>query len=36
MQTFLTRLGNVGLTMLISVAVLSFTLAAWNVTVAGA
>jgi hypothetical protein len=32
MHTLLTRLGNTGLTILISVSILSFTLAAWNVT----
>jgi hypothetical protein len=32
MQAFVTRLANAGLTILISVSIFSFTLAAWNVT----
>jgi hypothetical protein len=32
MNAFLTRLGNAGLTILISVSILSFSLAAWNIT----
>lgn len=35
MNAFLTRLGNAGLTILISVSILSFTLAAWNMTTPG-
>ena len=35
MNAFLTRLGNAGLTILISVSILSFTLAAWNITTPG-
>jgi hypothetical protein len=36
MNDFLTRLGNAGLTILISVSILSFSLAAWNMTTPGA
>jgi len=36
MQAFVTRLGNAGLTILISVSIFSFSLAAWNVTGFGA
>ena len=36
MNALLTRLGATGLTMLISVAILSFSLAAWNMTALGA
>jgi hypothetical protein len=36
MQAFVTRLANAGLTVLISVSIFSFTLAAWNVTGVGA
>ena len=36
MNAFLTRLGNAGLTILISVSILSFSLAAWNMTTPGA
>ena len=32
MNAFLTRLANTGLTILISVAILSFSLAAWSIT----
>jgi hypothetical protein len=35
MNAFLTRLGNAGLTLLISVSILSFSLAAWNITTPG-
>jgi len=35
MNAFLTRLGNTGLTILISVSILSFSLAAWNMTTPG-
>jgi hypothetical protein len=35
MNDFLTRLGNAGLTILISVSILSFSLAAWNMTTPG-
>jgi hypothetical protein len=31
MNAILTRLGNTGLTILISISILSFTLAAWNI-----
>ena len=36
MNAFLTRLGNAGLTLLISVSILSFSLAAWNIATPGA
>ena len=36
MTTFTARLGATGLTILISVSILSFTLAAWNITTFGA
>ena len=36
MQSFVTRLANAGLTVLISVSIFSFSLAAWNVTGFGA
>ena len=36
MTPFLTRIGNAGLTVLISVSILSFSLAAWNITGVGA
>ena len=32
MNIFLTRIGNAGLTLVISLSILSFTLAAWNIT----
>ena len=35
MNAFLTRLGNAGLTLLVSVSILSFSLAAWNMTTPG-
>jgi hypothetical protein len=36
MNAFLNRVGNAGLTVLISVSILSFSLAAWNMTTFGA
>jgi hypothetical protein len=36
MQSLLNRLGATGLTILISVSILSFSLAAWNITGFGA
>ncbi len=36
MRAFVNRLGNAGLTVLISVSIFSFSLAAWNVTGFGA
>jgi len=36
MNAYLTRLGNAGLTVLISVSILSFSLAAWNISTFGA
>lgn len=36
MNAFTARLGATGLTILISVSILSFTLAAWNITTLGA
>jgi len=36
MTTFTSRLGQTGLTILISVSILSFTLAAWSMTTFGA
>jgi hypothetical protein len=36
MNAYLTRIGNAGLTLVISLSILSFTLAAWNMTSFGA
>jgi hypothetical protein len=36
MNAYLTRLGAAGMTVLISVSILSFSLAAWNITGFGA
>ncbi len=36
MQAFLTQIANAGLTVLVSVSIFSFTLAAWNITGFGA